>query len=181
MKLNKKGFTVVELVLSFSLVMILAVSMFAVINNYRIKQKKESVKRELVTYINKITKDIYDDIYTYKVKEMSYCGVLGAISNNCVQITFMDDSVKKLKIEKEKVTEYIGSTPISVDSFSIIYDGVRYRNPSPKFASIINDYLLTYVDTSDISYNSTIYRIKIRIGHQDLEEEQKIDIVATGI
>ena len=61
-KLNNKGLTLVEILVSFSIAAIVVISMFNVVMNYQQEASMESVKSEIVSYKNTITKTIQTDI-----------------------------------------------------------------------------------------------------------------------
>jgi len=179
---NEEGFTVIELVLSFSLVMFLAVAMFAVVNNYKNREQKETVNRDLLTLKTTLTQDIYEDINSKKVKKIEYCkDANNDIIKQCIYIYFQDGTNKQLKVNLEEVVDNtIEGTTFKYEEFSIIYGNVKYENPVPKFAKVVSDYMLTYsTDTDNLEYG-TLYKIKIRIAHQDILDEIVIEIIATG-
>lgn len=187
---NEKGFTVIELILSFALVMFLAIAMFAVVNSYRNREQKESVARDLLTLKTKLTQDINEDMMNKKVKKIEYCrdtsdkdedGDNTEIIIQCINIYFHDDSQKQLKVDFEEIVDKsIQGTNFTYETFNVIYGTVKYENPSPKFATIVNDYILTYTTDEDNLEYGTLYKIKIRIDHQDLDDEVVIEVVTTG-
>ena len=65
--LNNKGFTVIELVLSFAFVSVLSVSLFAVVINYREKQQESSIETKLLSYKSKLIVDVQNDIQKLQV------------------------------------------------------------------------------------------------------------------
>jgi len=178
---NEKGFTVIELVLSFVFVMFLAVGMFAVVNNYRNKQQKESINRELTKFTTGLTQIIYEDINKKKVKEIDYCKKGEDIEKQCINITFEDGDIKTLKVIWEEVSDpSIEGTNFKYEEFSVIYDNVKYKNHVPKFAKIVSDYMLTYSTEEDYLEYGKLYKIELRIAHQDIEDEFKVEIITTG-
>lgn len=60
--MNKKGFTLIELVISIVLISIIIIPTFAIILNFKNRQLLASDKQELVKFKNLITSDIEDDI-----------------------------------------------------------------------------------------------------------------------
>lgn len=179
---NENGFTVIELVLSFTLVMFLAVAMFAIVNNYRNRQQIEVVNRELTTLKNTLTQDIYEDINKKKVKKIEYCKDASSnIINQCIYIYFQDGSNKQLRVEMDEVLDdTIEGTTFKYEDFSIVYETVKYKNPVPKFTKIVSDYMLTYSTEEDNLEYGTIYKIQIILSHQDIKDEFKIEVVTTG-
>lgn len=182
MKLDNKGFTVIELILSFVLVMFLAISMFALVNNYKNRQQQESLKREMLELQNNLTADIYTDTLQRKVKNIVYCvDEKNEIIKQCIDINFLDGTKKQLKVvEEEKETTDDGTT-FEYTTFYILYGGIKYKNPDPKFAKVVSDYMLTNTTAEDNLEYGKLYHIKIRIAHQDLEDEYVIDVITTGI
>ena len=61
-KLNNKGLTVVEILVCFSIVVVIVMSMFKVVNNQKAKQEFESTKNSMLTYKNEVNKTIEEDI-----------------------------------------------------------------------------------------------------------------------
>ena len=53
-KINNKGFTTVEVVLSFSLVVVILASMVSIVVNYRDRVTDEEVKTQLLDFKNTI-------------------------------------------------------------------------------------------------------------------------------
>ena len=181
MKTNNKGFTVIELILSFILVMFLALIMFALVNNYKNRQQEEALRRDLLSLQNTLTQDIYQDVVDKKVRNIKNCNTGGHIVNQCIVINFMDGTTKSLKIDEITKDATEDGTTFQYTTFNIVYGGVKYENPDPKFAKVVSDYLLTYTVAEDALEYGVIYHIKIRISHQDLDEEFVIDVVTTGL
>lgn len=181
MKLDNKGFTVIELILSFILVMFLALSMFALVNNYRNREQKESIRRDLLTFQSTLTGDIYQDTLERKVDYIRNCEVTNDAIKGCIDIKFLDETNKELKIVKEEKTTTEDGTTFTYDSSYILYGGVKYELPDPKFARIVDDYMFfSTIEEDNLEYG-VIYKIRIRIEHQDLEDEFVIEVVTTGI
>lgn len=61
-KLNNRGMTLIEIIVCFVIVVVIVLSMFKMVNNYKDKQDIESYKSSITTYKNTITKVIWDDI-----------------------------------------------------------------------------------------------------------------------
>ena len=182
MKLDNKGFTVIELILSFVFVMFLAVAMFSLVSNYRNRELKESVKRDLLALENTLTQDIYEDTLKRKVDNISYCkDDDGKNLKQCINIFFLDGTKKTLEVKEEIVTTEDDGTPFKYETFNILYGGVKYKNPDPKFAKVVNDFILSYTTDDDGLEYGTIYKIMIRIKHQDIEHEYVVNVVTTGV
>lgn len=69
-KLNNKGMTLIELLISFAITSAIVVSMFNVILNYQTEQSTEALKSDIIAYKNTITKLIQADIIKGELKSV---------------------------------------------------------------------------------------------------------------
>ena len=60
--LNKKGFTVLEVVISFTFVVVILTSMFVVVINYQNETEKEKIKSSILVFRDSMLEIIYNDI-----------------------------------------------------------------------------------------------------------------------
>ena len=82
-KLNNKGITTIELIISFVLIIMVASSLFSTITAYNEKRLVEGYKAEILTYKNSLTKLIQDDFIKIGVTKASYKRYTsGTTSNN---------------------------------------------------------------------------------------------------
>lgn len=99
-KLNNSGLTVVEILVCFSIVVVIVMSMFKVVNNQKAKQEIESTKNSMLTYKNEVTKTIEEDIIDGS--GVKSCTINEDTSGNyntyTLDYTLMDDSQRKLII-----------------------------------------------------------------------------------
>ena len=61
-KLDNKGMTVIEILVSFVLVSTIVVSMFSLVSKYAARREQEVDRNSINTYKTTLTKEIYDDI-----------------------------------------------------------------------------------------------------------------------
>ena len=61
-KLNNKGMTSVEILISFVVVVMISISMYTTVSAYQNKQQVESFKEKIMTYKNLLTKEVNDDL-----------------------------------------------------------------------------------------------------------------------
>ena len=61
-KLNNKGMTAIEILITFAIVVVIVVSMYDGIMDLKNKETVASYKLSLTTYKNLLTKDIQDDL-----------------------------------------------------------------------------------------------------------------------
>ena len=177
-KLNNKGFTVVELTLSFLFVFTLAFSMYELLFNYRTKQNEEAIKAELVDYSNQVVLAIQNDISERTLKNIDYCMAGGSVIDKCLLLNFNDSTTKQLSVEKRDY-EYDGELyKISY----INYGGIYYESPDALlFEYRPNNMLNNTHDADNLEDdNVNVYKISIPIYHNDLEGNYGVEIVAVG-
>ena len=70
MKLNNKGMSVVEVVITFAIIMMITTGLLMIVVNYRSKVSVSSERLAMDTFKNNVTQDIYNDMLRYGVKEI---------------------------------------------------------------------------------------------------------------
>ena len=192
---NNKGFTVVELIVSFAFVSLLSVSLFQAVLNYRDKQEEAGVETRLIEFKNKLTLQIQKDIETRLLKEISYCSDGSGIINRCARLSFMDETYKDLIIDSETKTEDVcfSNKPIEecsdkdlqhfdVTKTFVIYGDVVYDIPDGYNIDFDNQYLLQYTTVDDdIENKQGLYRLSIGLRHRNYDIDLDINIVTTGL
>lgn len=88
---NSKGFSIVELIVSFSLTMVIVVILFEVILTMKDIYINSVTKTELLNKQNLFTDYIYSDIYEYGLNSVYVCG------NNCISLEFNNGKTKNLE------------------------------------------------------------------------------------
>lgn len=179
--LNNKGFSVIEVVLSFSLVVVVLASMVTIIINYRDKITNEEVKTQLLDFKNTITKVIYDDIVDIEnvgYTSISRCSI--SDNDNCAVNFVKEDGTKvPLNIIVQEV-----STSILERGIYFEYKDIKYFLPD----SNLNDYLSGDISkyaivVDELVFNidnvNNLYSVKIPIIHQVLKEEMIINLVVS--
>lgn len=97
---NNKAFTLVEMLVSFTLSMILIIILFQLIINLKDVYMTSGIKTEMTNKQYLMTNKIYEDLNTKKVSRIDNC-------NNpliCIQFTFQDGSTKKLEVDETNKT-----------------------------------------------------------------------------
>ncbi len=175
--MNKKGFTTVELVVSFVLVVIILITLVGFTVNYRDKVKIEQIKSKLIDFKNTVTKAVYDDITEYNIQKIEYC--VGDI--NCVNFVDSSNNFHTLKIFYECKNNI--ETCLTKDYRTYLsYDNIKYELPD----SDINKYAVAdgkiYVnekacdfDLFELSnYSNSIYSLKIVFSHYMFDDNYEI-------
>lgn len=196
MKLNNKGITTIEILISFVLLAIIVVSLYGTVESYKNKQNIESEKNQIMTYKNLLTKEIQDDLImkglidvTIDYKEFKKDASTNAITPETytVNFSFKDGTKSQLIVKRVLASDYgvegVG-TCISGknDYFSISYgpEGDLTEYELPDLGSGENDEGCKVLDLrmNDININTDddILSIDIRFYHPDFSTKYGIDI-----
>ena len=164
--LNKKGFTVVEVVVSFSLVSVMLVSLISATMFYRDKIKEEEVETQLLDFKNTITKTVYDDIVNNNIVRAESCiggdDEGGAGAGTCVKFIESGGTSHILKI-----VEIAGGGSAKKGVY-LSYNDIKYWLPDSDLGNG-SERICDFVGNFDIrSYSNNIYKVKISFRHKDL-------------
>lgn len=158
--LNNRGFTIVEIIISFSFVMVIALGLFLITTNYKNKQQLESSKRDLLTYKTTLVSDIQNDITIKGINTITACPNI----SNCYDLTFNDSTKKRIQKKVETNNSYIS------------YDNTNYY-PKEKNLTTIGDFVFNQKNTEV----GTVYKLLIPIEHRELiDTNYNIKIVTTS-
>ena len=191
MKLNNKGMSIIEIVVTFTLIMLLVTGLLIIVVNYRNKVAVSLERLELETFKNTLTQDINNDILNYGVKEINYGGECETLSdlNRCINIVFYNGMQKALGTSK-----IVHTSRDSVINKYIYYDGLKYdlkddlpdKIPTGRTffdvaqIKIVDDAILneTYTVLED-GTKIFVYTIDIEVSHIDFNDDFGIHIVAS--
>jgi len=192
MNLNNKGVTIIEVVLSFTLIMIMATSMLIIIVNYRNKAQLSIEKTKMNTFKNTLTLDIQKDIQTLGLQEINSDGECTKLDlSSCINLVFYDGSEKAFGISKLSA-----NNRSSIENKYLYYDGIKYKLheelpaddkiPAGRnyidLQSIVIEDNIVLTSTSTIledGHNVTIYSIDVDISHVNFKQDFGIHITAT--
>lgn len=195
-KLNSKGLSVIEIVLTFSLIMIITSGILTIIMNYKQRAQVEMKRLELVTYKNTLTKEIQTDILNHGLSEINNNGLC---TNNidsyssCINIVFKDGVEKILAISKLDDSDETNLKKLLNNKY-IKYGDTKYPiedklpDTIPQGRSIkdfqniyLNNENFLTTDTVILKNGETvkIYSIDIYMEHIDYDDDFGIHIVAT--
>lgn len=95
-KLNNKGITIVELIISFTLLMIIAMGMLNVVNEIRSFANQKLEEKKVTEFKNDLYKDFHKTMLTKEYKSMTDCSTSSSI---CKEIIFKDNTKTIFKID----------------------------------------------------------------------------------
>lgn len=202
-RLNEKGISIVEIIVTFSLIMIIVIGLLSIIMNYRQRMGIELQRMELVTYKDTLTKEIQTDIIDRGLATINKEGLClnnDNLYDDCVNLVFKNGTEKILATSKTDADSIEDLIDLLNNKY-IKYGDTRYpiedKLPSkyPQGANleetknILKDLQQIYmngkdflsVDTAVLADGSTIkiYSIDIYMEHIDFEDDYGIHIVTT--
>lgn len=120
---NRRGFTVVELTVSFSLTLVIVLILFQIVLNLKELYVKDGLKTELLIKQGLMTKKVAESFEEQKIKIAAKCDT----GDNCLSFTFEDNSVKTLSFDKTSNTFHYGDYTTKLVSGSS-YGKVKITN-----------------------------------------------------
>lgn len=191
MKLNNKGMSIIEIVVTFALIMVMVIQMLTIIMNYRERANLSLRRLDMDTFKNNITRDIQKDISTLGIQEINTDGECSTITNlnQCINIVFKDGTEKAFGTSKIDANSYD-----SIENKYLYYDGLKYKlrdnipDEIPVGRSPLDFQNIEVVDNNILSTSSailedgtviSIYSIDVYVSHIDFEQDFGVHIVAT--
>lgn len=137
--MNKKGFTVIELIVSFTLVTVISIILFELIFSLKELYISGDIKTTLLNKQGIMIKKIYDDLSTDELSSITSCGV------SCLDFTYPDG-------KKRLLVDVAGNTLAYSDYTMKLIDGSYFDNLSFN----INKKETTVVGSDDAEFSINI-------------------------
>ena len=170
---NEKGFTIVETIASFVLVMTLSLSMLSILLKYKDTAQVENLKNTFQTLKETVTKDIQTDVRNRGLLSIE------RLTPNSVLFHFQDDTSTIFS-----VTNNVSSLDAdTIRDKHYTYNNINYHIPSGvpdelPAGALAKDYQSVNIDLSDFydigTY--TIYSVIVKLTYDDLEEDYGIHL-----
>ena len=110
LKLSKLGFTVVELIVSFTLAMVISVFLFQIVVSLKNLYTKSITKTELINIQSLVTKQMNEN-FKKGIVSLSDCG------DNCVEFLYSDNTSDKLVVSNNSLEFGNYKTNLPGDSY----------------------------------------------------------------
>ena len=187
MKLNNKGMTIIEILVTFVIVVVVVTSLYSSIIALKNKETIASYKESLTTYRDLMIRDIEADLIEKGLSSYEY-STLGT-NKDKITFTFRDGQKKDLIITHKMGCHAISDSEksdktlcpnTSEDDYSISYGGVDYKLPDigstdNVYGGKIYDLIIdNVIDNS----SSDIFDLKIILYHPDLGTKYSIHITS---
>lgn len=170
--LDNKGLTAIEILVCFSIVVVIVMSMFKVVNNQKDKQTIESYKNSITTYKNSVTKTIEEDIRTGGGirsvdsinDETDQIEIIFGLSDGNTRIIQIQ---KKIECDEDSEDE---DKVINCDAANriIYYYGNYYGNAVSRDVFTIPDIYNLKFNKVDVANNDGYLKIYVGFDHPDL-------------
>ena len=158
---NNKAFTLVEMLVSFTLAMVLVIIMFQLIINLKELYMSSGIKTELLNKQYLMTNKIYTDLNEKKAINIENC-------NNplvCIQFTFQDGTVKKLQVDETNKT-------VTYDDYTIKLNNESYfktMNINTYYSATNNKIFNANIPIYNDLFKNTDFGINIVYPYNDTE------------
>lgn len=154
--MNKKGFTVVELIVSFSLTVVITIFLVQIVSALNNLYNNSGVKTELLTKQSLISSQINSKLNEKSISSLTDCG------NYCIKFNYSDNTSDILKIDYANNTLEFGSFLTDLPNNSYFKD-VRID--------------VIYAATVQTDVNNAMLNIVIPIYSDDIEGDYGVNIV----
>lgn len=114
--MNKKGFTIIELAVSFVLVATISLTLLQLVLSLKEVYLSGEVKTTLLNKQGIMTKKIYDDLSNRDIRSINRCGL------SCIMFEYADSSQKKLLVDPGNKTVTYGDYTIQLNDASYFGD-----------------------------------------------------------
>ena len=173
---NEKGFSIVETIASFVLVMTLSLSMLSILLKYKDTAQVENLKNTFQTLKETVTKDIQTDVRNRGLLNIERSG------SNAVTFRFQDGTSTIFS-----VTNNVSSLDAdTIRDKHYTYNNINYHIPSGvpdelPAGALAKDYQSVNIDLSDFYRvydigTYTIYSVNVNLTYDDLEEDYGIHL-----
>lgn len=171
-KLNQRGVTTIELIITFSITLVLATSIFKSAVNFSERMALESNKLQINNYKNIVTKEIQNNLIENKVKNVTINSNKSTFAS--IDFTFKDNNISTLEIrtDYDNIYEikYRTSRNVPFDLYELPNIGLLEKDDGSKTKA------LSFENIS-ITNNNNIFKLKIKLNHPDLPDHYNINIV----
>lgn len=154
--MNKKGFTVIELLTTFLLITVVASLLIVISNSLNKVYLSSSIKTELYYKQSIISKELNESFLKHPVIEIKKCENI----DNCIELIYSDLTTQTIKIENDLV--YIGNKTYELVKNSIV-DNISMD--------------IIYSPIPHLYKSDAIFNIKIPISYKNLDGDFGINLV----
>lgn len=185
-RLNNKGMTVVEVLICFILVSIIAMSLFSTISSYNQLRILEGYKSKIYSYKNELTKVIQDDFILRGLVQATYTRktTTDELVTHQVDCVLKDGEMRRLLIKRQPKTNTFVIQYGVIDGTETAVSLVEYPLPNlgqskTPDGRLVNDLTINNVLISITTKDDTnVLSIYIGFYHPELSTRYGVNIIA---
>ena len=148
-KLNQRGITTIEVIISFVLVILISASLFTTITAYNTKRLNENYKSQIYTYKNQLTKVIQDDFIKKGLVSVTYNKYTPYSTSSYSELKDGDKANNKMTIYQLDCTLKDGS-----NRRLVIYQRFTQTKLHPSGSKTKPDYFMIEYGQPDLTKNN---------------------------
>lgn len=169
-RLNNKGITTIEVIISFVIVVIITASLYTTVSNYNQKRLIENYKSKIYTYKNTLTKEIQDDFIKIGLTHATYKSEHNnSTIYHIVECDLRDGTKRKLKVTQRFTDSTYHAGNATVDDYFMI----EYGNEE---AGDLLEYPLPNLGQSLTENNKIAYDLSINNVLINIEDDNVLSI-----
>ena len=169
--MNKKGFTVVELIVSFTLAMTISVFLFQIVINLKNLYTNSTIKTELINIQSLVSRQMNEN-FKKGIISVDECG------DRCYEFFYIDDTSDKLILSDDSIE--FGNYKSKLPKNSYIRNETINISSSTTFSDSFDDSLLIInVPIYNENFKDEVYNIKIVYPYNSNENDLNFDIEFT--
>ena len=165
---NKKGFTLVELLVSFVLITVVSMTLFRTTLSLQKKQQVNLAKNKYKAFTVVLNNSIQKDFLTDRILSIKTCGI------NCYDIVYEKKGNINLALNRETNVISYGTTVQELPDDYLFYDDISVTYFNNIGAPGLNSYIVLSLPVKS-SLQPDLEEIKYMYQYND--EEYKIDIL----
>lgn len=166
----KKGFTVVELIVSFSLVMVIVIFLFQIVIGLKNLYNNSGLKTELLNKQSLISNEINKKLSSKEITNLSKCG------SYCVEFSYSDNSSDQLIIDYTNNNVQFGNYKTSLSDNTYIKDAKISEANAATFKSYADNALLI-IDIPIYNDNFKDQNFGVKVIYQFNDRSSNFDII----
>lgn len=169
--MNKKGFTVVELIVSFTLAMTISVFLFQIVINLKNLYTNSTIKTELINIQSLVSRQMNEN-FKKGIISVDECG------DRCYEFFYIDDTSDKLILSDDSIE--FGNYKSKLPKNSYIRNETINISSSTTFSDSFDDSLLIInVPIYNENFKDEVYNIKIVYPYNSNENDLNFGIEFT--
>ena len=169
--MNKKGFTVVELIVSFTLAMTISVFLFQIVINLKNLYTNSTIKTELINIQSLVSREMNEN-FKKGIISVDECG------DRCYEFFYIDDTSDKLILSDDSIKFGNYKSKLPKNSY-IRNEAINISSSSTLSNSFDNSLLIIDIPIYNENFKEEVYNIKVVYPYNSNENDLNFGIEFT--